>query len=61
LLLQPLGELCKAMGLQIHRYFACKHGNLLDCRAKGQLQVTKISLDYLYGSLRYLTILSNLT
>src|SRR5207249_1146079 len=36
-LFDPLGEFRNAIGLQLHGYSACKHGNLLGCRGQGPI------------------------
>src|SRR5713226_1002920 len=46
-LIQPLGKLRNAIGLQVHGNFACIHGNLLDCRGQGPISDNPLSLDHL--------------
>src|SRR3990172_5480525 len=43
LLLEPPRELSSAIGLQMHRDFACKHWDLLGCRGQGTLQITMLT------------------
>src|SRR2546425_11859132 len=60
-LLEPLGKLRNAIGLQMHINSACKHGTLLDSRCQRGDSDNHYGFRYSEDSLSPLTILSKLT
>src|SRR5436309_2791353 len=60
-LLEPLGKLRNAIGLQMHINSACKHGTLLDSRCQRGDSDNHYRFRYSEDSLSPLTILSKLT